>query len=117
MSTLSSPAPFGDVIEPSFEEDASRALGNALVGIRREFGATVHACASYAVSALAVTDGMTAKDLGDCVSFELALNPQQAPELVQAIVVLQRCQVIQYRSGRLYLNPALVEMAEREAHR
>lgn len=115
--SLSSPAPFGDLAEPTFEQDAAGALRNVLLAIRRERGQAVHDCASYAIAALGRTDGMSAKDLGDAIAFELDLDSPAGPNLFAAILELERRSVCHYRAGRLYLNPAAVAVVEREAHR
>lgn len=119
LASLSCPTPpsFGDLEEPTLEQDAAGALKLALHAIRRECGEPVRDCASYAIRALGENDGMTAKDLGDAIAFELDLDDCDAPVLFRAITELQRRSVIQLRGERLYLNPAVSEAVTREIHR
>lgn len=115
---LSSPAPFGDAIEPTLEQDAAGALKRVLFAIKREQGERVFTCAGEAIAALGRNDGLTAKDLGDAIAFELDLDTAyDGPSLLTAILELERRSVLHYRGDRLYLNPAVVALVEREVYR
>lgn len=114
---LSSPAPVGDAVEPTIDQDAAVALKRVLYQLKRERGQAVHDCASYAIAALGQNDGLTSKDLGDAIAFELDLEESDGPILVGAILELERRDVISYRGDRLYLNPAISDLVLREVSR
>lgn len=115
--SLSYPAPIGDAVEPTLEQDAAVVLKRVLYQLRREHGQSVHDCASYAIRALGENDGLTSKDLGDAIAFELDLEIDDAPVLQLAIEELVSHAVLHYRSDRLYLNPAVTEVVTREVFR
>lgn len=117
MASLSCPASFGDIEEPTIEQDAAVVLKHVLFRLAREHGSAVRDCASYAIRALGENDGLTSKDLGDAIAFELDLELVDAPLLAMAIEELVSHAVLHYRNDRLYLNPAVTEVVTREVFR
>ena len=115
---LSSPAPFGDHAEPTFEEDAAGALRFALLRIKRESGHVIHDCAGRVIAALGQADGnMADADLERAVIFELELGPGELRFPGYAIDVLERLSVVSVKGDRVYLNPAVSEAVTRELFR
>lgn len=112
--SLSSPAPFGDHAEQSFEEDAAGKLRLVLFAIRSECGKPIHDCASHAIAALGRTDGLV---LGDLLSTMIEETDAEAVQAMAAVAGLQSRHVIDQREGRVYLNPAVSEAVTREIFR
>lgn len=115
MTTLSSPAPFGDAIEPSPIQDANAFLETSLRLIRIERGIAVADMAREVLGALAVNDGMTRKDLWEAVyeSLETRLLPRGP--IACAIDELATRQVLIEADGRYSLNPAVAALIGRDA--
>lgn len=115
MSTLSSPAPFGDVIEPTFEENARGALGATLLAIRRDRGIGVADMAGEVLGVLSENDGMARKDLWEAVyeSLETRLLPRGP--ISCAIDELAKRGVLIESLGRYSLNPAVSALIGRDA--
>lgn len=116
MSTLSSPAQFGDHEPPSWAENAKVALEAALLTIRVERGAAVADMAREVLGVLAENDGMTRKDLWEAVyeSLETRLLPTNGP-ITCAIDELAKRGVLIESDCRYALNPAVAALIGRDA--
>ena len=112
---LSNPAQFGDVIAPSIEEDARGYLGAALVEIGAGFGPYMRSAASCAIAALGEADGMDRGILEARCADEMDLDDTHHPRA--ALRELSRRSIVEIRSGRVYLNPAVSEAVTRELFR
>lgn len=113
--SLSSPSPFGDVVEPSIEQDARGYLAAALVSIGANFGPYIKGAARIAISALGECDGLTRGDLVFRCVDEMDLDDDLAPKM--ALAALEQRSVIEFRGPRVYLNPAAAEAVTRELFR
>lgn len=115
MSTLSHPPQFGDVIEPTIEQDAQAYLERALTLIRRECGIAMADMAREVLGVLAENDGMNRKDLWEAVyeSLEIRLLPRGP--IACAIDELATRSVLIEADGRYSLNPAVAALIGREA--
>ena len=115
--SLSSPAPFGDVIAPSIEEDARGFLGAALLSIRGDAGQLAHECASHAIAILGETDGILEVDLVDAVFEASSKGRYPIRAAKDSVDALEIRNVVTRRRGRVFLNPALTEAIVRELFR
>lgn len=114
--SLSTPAPFGDVIAPSIEDDARGYLDAALVEIGACFGPYVKAAARCVISALGESDGLECWVLETRCVDELGLDSTRPA--IAALHELERRSIVSSKpSGRVYLNPAVSEAVTRELFR
>lgn len=113
--SLSSPSPFGDVVEPSIEQDARAFLGAALVEIGAGFGPYMRASAACVIAALGECDGMDRGILEARAADEMDLDNTNHARA--AIRELSRRAIVEIRGNRVYLNPAASEAVVRELFR
>lgn len=116
MSTLSSPARFGDHEPISFEENAKGVLEESLRLIRFERGIGVADMAREVLGVLSENDGMLRTDLWEAVyeSLETRLLPTNGP-ISCAIDELAKRGVLIESDRRYSLNPAVAALIGRVA--
>lgn len=119
--SLSSPSPFGDVVEPTIEQDAAAAIRNALALIRRHRGNLVHDCAGHALAALRQNNGLAMCDLRGSIVEALDLDVSRFRDrfaIDYAIADLELLEVVSIVvDERVFLNPAATEAVTRELFR
>ena len=113
--SLSSPSPFGDVVEPTIEQDARGYLGAALVEIGAGCGPYVKGAARIVISALGECDGITRGTLVFRCIDEMDLRESRPANV--AIDELVRRSIVHFRGDRVFLNPAASEAVTRDLFR
>lgn len=112
---LSSPAPFGDVIESTPIQDANAFLTETLRLVRVECAPSVALMAGEVLGILSDNDSMLRKDLEVAVAESLDVRMMHRGPIGRAIDELATRNVLIEADGRFSLNPAVAALIGRDA--